>query len=143
MENLELSRTKTHEQAMICIFQYLFYENQKSLNFKKPVEEIISDVMEVSFDECDLFFRAIIFETIKNKKEYIEIINSKLNKWTFDRLCSTDQAILLLFTSELINKRAPIQVCIDVAVDLAHRYCEDASYKYINKVLDRIGKENA
>ena len=143
MENLELSRTKTHEQAMICIFQYLFYDNQKSLTCKKPIEEIISDVMEVSFDECDLFFRAIIFETIKNKKEYIEIINSKLNKWTFDRLCSTDQAILLLFTSELINKRAPIQVCIDVAVDLAHRYCDDASFKYINKVLDRIGKENA
>ena len=143
MEHVELSRTKIHEQAMICIFQHLFYESQKEITNKKKIEEIISDVMEVSFDECDLFFRAIIFETIKNKKEYIEIIESKLNKWTFDRLCLTDQAILLLFTSELINQRAPIQVCIDVAVDLAHRYCDDKSYRYINKVLDRIGKENA
>ena len=99
--------------------------------------------MEVSFDECDLFFRAIIFETIKNKKEYIELINGKLNKWTYDRLCLTDQAILLLFTSQLINKRVEIQVGIDMAVDLAHRYCDDKSYKYINKVLDRIGKEHA
>ena len=143
MENMELSRTKIREQAMICIFEYLFYDIYKDTNYKKPVEEIISDIMEVPFDECDVFFRAIIFETIKNKKEYIEIINSKLNKWTFDRLCLTDQAILLLFTSELLNHRAPIQVCIDVAVDFAHRYCDDASYKYINKVLDRIGKEHA
>ena len=143
MENVELSRTKIHEQAMICIFQYLFYETQKEITAKKKIEEIISDVMEVSFDECDLFFRAIIFETIKNRNEYINIINSKLNKWTFNRLCLSDQAILLLFTSELINQRAPIQVCIDVAVDLAHRYCDDKSYRYINKVLDRIGKENA
>ena len=143
MENVEISRTKIHEQAMICIFQYLFYDSQKEITNKKPVEEIISDVMEVSFDECDLFFRAIIFETIKNKKDYISLINSKLNKWTFDRLCLTDQAILLLFTSQLLNNRVPIQVGIDVAVDLAHRYCDDKSYKYINKVLDRIGKENA
>ena len=65
MENVELSRTKIHEQAMICIFQHLFYESQKEITNKKKIEEIISDVMEVSFDECDLFFRAIIFETIK------------------------------------------------------------------------------
>jgi N utilization substance protein B len=121
----------------------LFYNSVKEISSVKPIEEIISDVMEVSFDECDLFFRAIIFETIKNKKEYISLIESKLNKWTFDRLCLTDQAILLLFTSQLLNNRVPMQVGIDVAVDLAHRYCDDKSYKYINKVLDRIGKENA
>ncbi len=143
MESNEMSRTKIHEQAFICIFEHLFYDIYKETNYKKPIEEIISDVMEVAFDDCDVFFRAIIFETIKNKKEYIELINTKLNKWTFDRLCLTDQAILLLFCSELINHRAPIQVCIDVAVDLAHRYCDDPSFKYINKVLDRIGKENA
>ena len=144
MEKLDMTRTKIHEQAMICIFQYLFYESQNELTSKKPIEEIISDVMEVSFDDCDLFFRAIIFETIKNRKDYVNLIQSKLaSNWTFDRLCLTDQAILLLFTSQLINNRAPIQVCIDMAVDLAHRYCDDNSYKYINKVLDRVGKENA
>lgn len=140
----EMSRTKIHENAMICIFQYLFYETQTEGENKKPIEEIISDVMEVSFDECDLFFRAIIFETIKNKKDYISLIQTKLSsKWSFDRLCLTDQAILLLFTSQLINNRAPIQVCIDMAVDLAHKYCDENSFKYINKVLDRVGKENA
>ena len=79
MENLDLTRTKIHEQAMICIFQYLFYNSVKEISSVKPIEEIISDVMEVSFDECDLFFREIIFKTIKNKKEYISLIESKLN----------------------------------------------------------------
>ena len=144
MEKLDMTRTKIHEQAMVCIYQYLFYESHSDVTSKKPIEEIISDVMEVSFDDCDLFFRAIVFETIKNKKDYINLIQSKLSSnWTFDRLCLTDQAILLLFTSQLLNNRAPIQVCIDMAVDLAHRYCDDKSYRYINKVLDRVGKENA
>lgn len=146
MESVSLSRTKIHEKAMLCIFQYLFYNsysNTKNLSYKKPIEEIISDIMEINFDECDEFFKVIIFETIKNKNEYSALIESKLNKWKFTRLCLSDQAILLLFTSEIINKRAPSQVCIDVAVDLAHRYCADTSYKYINKVLDLIGKDNA
>jgi len=143
----KFTRTQIHENAMICIFQYLFYE-ESNISSKKPIEEIISDVMESPFDQCDLFFRAIIFETIKNKKEYIELIESKLTNWKFDRLCLTDQAILLLFTSELLNKRAEAQVAIDMAVDLAHKYTldiknEDNAYKRINKVLDRIVKENA
>lgn len=145
MEKVSLTRTKIHEQAMFCIFQYLFYNSYSKTNnltYKKPIEEIISEVMEINYDECDDFFKAIIFETIKNKNEYSSLIESKLNKWKFSRLCLSDQAILLLFTSEILNNRAPIQVCIDVAVDLAHRYCSETSYKYINKVLDRIGKEN-
>lgn len=143
MENENYSRTLIHEQAMKCVFEYLFYDKYKTDIIKKSLEEIIEDVMEVKFDECDVFFRAIVFETIKNKKDYISLIEPKLDKWKFDRLCLTDQAILLLATSEILNNRAPKAVCIDVALDLSHKYCDDKSYKYINKVLDRIGNENA
>lgn len=136
---MELSRTKLHELAFICIFEHLFYKNNDS--YKKPIEEIISDVMEMPYDNCDPFFKALIFETIKNEEKYKELVQDRLDNWTFDRLCLSDQAILLLFTSEILNNRAQIQVIIDVAVDLAHRYCDEKSYKYINKVLDRIYKE--
>lgn len=143
MEKFEFGRTYLQEQAMICIFQYLFYL-EEDVSERKPIEEIISDVMEENFDDCDEFFKVIIFESIKNRKEYIEIIQSKLKEgWTFERLSLEDQAILLLATTEIMNNRNEIQVCIDVAVDLAHRYSDETSYKYINKVLDRIGKENA
>lgn len=143
MNESDISRTKLHEQAMICIFQYLFYKSYKNISNYKKIDEIVYDVMDVNFDNCEDFFKAIIFETISNSKQYITIIESHLIKWTFKRLCLVDQAILLLFTTEIINKRVPIQVAIDMACDLAHRYCDDKSYKYINKVLDIIGKENA
>lgn len=144
MENI--SRTKIHELAMICIFQHLFYENSKlEKENRKDMVEIVSDVMEKSFDECDPFFKAIIFETIKDQKILIEkYIQPKLVKWDFNRLPYEQQAILLLFTSEIINHRVENQVAIDMAVDLAHRYDEkDDAYRYINKVLDRISKEDA
>ena len=140
MENL--TRTKIHENAMICIFQYIFYKTyNKEITNPKKIDEIIQDFMEINFDDCDPFFKAIIFETIKNEKEYISLIESYLKKWKFNRLCLTDQAILLTFTSEIINKREEIQVIIDMAVDLAHKYCDEKSYRYINGVLDNIAKQ--
>ena len=93
MENVELSRTKIHEQAMICIFQYLFYETQKEITQKKKIEEIISDVMEVSFDECDLFFRAIIFETIS---KYLYLLHS-FNKILYKKPSPEHELLWALF----------------------------------------------
>ena len=138
---MAITRTKIHENAFYCIFQYLFYKYSKELTYRKPIEEIIQDVMEEPYDNCDPFFKAIIFETIQNEKEYSEIIEQRLNKWKLNRLDLAERAILLLSTSEIINKREKVQVIIDVALDLSHRYCDDKSYRYINAVLDRISKE--
>ena len=75
MEKIELSRTKIHELAFICVFQYLFYEQSKiEKDNRKRIDEIISDVMESSFDDCDPFFKAIVFEAIKDKNINIENI---------------------------------------------------------------------
>ena len=90
---------------------------------------------------------------IKPKKQHIKSVTN-IKPFLFiiplifyaDVIISEESKIIVngpLFTSEILNSRAELHVCIDVAVDLAHRYCDDKSYKYINKVLDRIGKENA
>lgn len=135
-----VGRTKLHEQALLCIYQYLFYQNM-DIDGRKSIVEIISDVMEVSFDECDTFFKAIIFETIKNRRAYIKRIEFYLKTgWTFERLSLMEQAILLIGTSEIINNHNEKSVAIDVAVDLAKRYgSEDKSYKLVNAILDKIG----
>lgn len=142
MEQKEMSRTKIHEHAMICIYQHLFYQRYHDDLIKKGMEEIISDVMEVPFDQCDPFFKAIVFETIQDKKEFIDIISTNLaKKWSFNRLNLTDQAILLLFTCEMLNKRVECQIAINEAIELAKKYCDDHAYRYINAVLDKIRKD--
>ena len=139
MENV-VSRTKIHEMAMICIYQHLFYAKLPS-TYKKSLNEIVNDTMEIPYDECDPFFKQILFEKKKKKKEFIQIISEYLSKtWTFNRLSLVDQAILLLFCNEICNHLIPTQVAIDVAVDLAKKYCDDPSYKYIHAVLDKVGK---
>ena len=60
---IKMSRTKMHENALICLYQYLIY-NKVSKKYRKSITEIVSDIMEVSFDDCDEFFRCILFEDI-------------------------------------------------------------------------------
>lgn len=135
-----LSRTKIHENAMFCLYQHLFYSTLAK-EYKKLLPEIVNDVMEQPFDQCDDFFKSIVYESVQNKKEYIDIISKNLSStWKFNRLSLIEQAILLLFSAELANHRVEHQVAIDVAVDLAKRYCDENSYKFINAVLDKIGK---
>ncbi len=142
MENeFNLSRTKLHENAMICMYQHLFYSKMNK-ECKKILPEIVSDVMEIPYDDCDDFFKSIIFESVKQKKEFIDLISLYLSKtWKFNRLSLIEQSILLLFTSEIVNHQVETQVAIDMAIDLSKKYCDDQSYKFINAVLDKIGKE--
>lgn len=142
MENeFNLSRTKLHENAMICMYQHLFYSKMNK-EYKKILPEIVSDVMELPYDECDDFFKSILFESVKQKKEFIDLISLYLSKtWKFNRLSLIEQSILLLFTSEIINHQVETQVAIDMAIDLSKKYGDDQSYKFINAVLDKIGKE--
>ncbi len=142
MENeFNLSRTKVHENAMICLYQHFVYASLHNL-YRKTLPEIVFDVMEESFDDCDSFFKSILFEAIRQKQEFINLISTYLTStWKFERLSYIEQAILVLFSSEIVNKQVEKHVAIDVAVDLAKRYCDDGSYKFINAVLDKIGKE--
>ncbi len=139
----KLSRTKMHENAMICLYQYLFYQKVNRI-YRKSINEIVLDVTNISFDDCDDFFKCILFEAYQDKKQLIEIISNCLEKsWKFNRLALIAQAILLLFSEEIINHRVEVNVAIDVAVDLAKRYLDDGDYKFIHAVLNRIGKEYA
>lgn len=141
MANENLTRTQLHEKAMICIYQQLFYTSLVDSKYRKNIEEIVLDVMDIPFSSCDEYFKTIVFETLKEKNELKDIINDNLAKtWTFDRLNLIEQAILLLFSLEILNRRSEKQVAIDTAVDLTKKYCDEKSYKFVNAVLDKIGK---
>ncbi|MFV0498496.1 MAG: transcription antitermination factor NusB [Bacilli bacterium] len=68
-------------------------------------------------------------------------IESKLNnKWPLNRLNFIDRAILFVATYELMFTDLSRIIIISAAVDLAKTYCDDDRYKFINGVLDNVGK---
>lgn len=127
------SRNKIQELSVFALYQYLFYYSYQD---RPSLKEIIESVFDCSSKECDEFAKTLIKTAIKNADDSIKNISSYLKDWTFERLNIMEQAILLSAYTQYTYMDQPKTIAINVAVDLAKKYCDDNSYKFINGVLD-------
>ncbi len=87
-----------------------------------------------------------LLETVKEiarkRQEIDEIISSHSKDWTIDRMPIVDRNILRMAIYEMLYAPdIPPKVSIDEAVELAKKYGDKDSYKFINGILDAILKE--
>ena len=123
-----LNRHEYREKIVFALYQHLL------------LHKSIRECFDNNFEETDYdeFLENICLDIEINKDNYIEEIETYLNKWSFDRLNLVEQAILLEAVSEIKQKLNEKAVVIDEAVILTKTYCDEDSYKYINGVLDNI-----
>ena len=81
-------------------------------------------------------------EQAKNKEKILAYIEKNLKSdWKIDRISKIDLAILKLAIYEIKYKKLPYKVVINEAVELAKKYGEDNSKKFVNGILASIVKE--
>ena len=85
---------------------------------------------------ADAFAKDLLKLAIKNADSSIKDISSYLKDWSFERLNYLEQAILLSAYTQYKYMEQPKKIAINVAIDLAKKYCDENSYKFINGVLD-------
>ena len=89
------------------------------------------------------FATLIISGTISHIDEIDQRIESHLSaSWSMDRISRVALAILRTSVYEIAfqNGSQP-RIIIDEAVNIAKDYDSDDSYKFINAILDKIGKD--
>jgi len=88
------------------------------------------------------FATLIISGTIEHIEQIDEVIKEHLSEnWSMERVNKVALAILRVSIYELMyQKEAQIGIIIDEAVKISKNYGTDDSYKFINAVLDKIGK---
>ena len=78
----------------------------------------------------------------KNENDMNEKIEKNLKSdWKIERISKIDLSILKLAIYEILYKQVPFKVAINEAVELAKKYGEDSSKKFVNGVLASIVKE--
>ena len=89
------------------------------------------------------FASLIISGTISHIDEIDKRIESHLSaSWSMDRISRVALAILRTSVYEIVFQNgAEPRIVIDEAVNIAKDYDSDDSYKFINAVLDKIGKD--
>ena len=116
---------------------------------KTPLEDLLkfSWVKDDSTTEPEkdefVFASLIISGTVQNITQIDELIKSHLSSnWTLERVNKVSLAILRTSIYEMkFQAGSEPKIVIDEAVGIAREYGLEDSYKFINAVLDKIGKD--
>ena len=125
------SRSELRDVIIKVIYQANLFDEAK-------VDYNVDDLIKEQFDVQNEFVDTCVKGILENKKEIYKLADSKLNKWTMDRLNKVDQAILRMGIYEIMNTDTPDITCIDEAIELSKEYSDDKVCKMINGVLDKI-----
>ncbi len=131
----------SRRKGRILAFQALYSWDVGQL----PLEDILkfSWISESAPAEETAFASLIISGTVEHIAEIDELIKNHLSaNWTLERINKVSLAILRtsIFEMKFQNGSQP-KIVIDEAVNIAREYGLEDSYKFINAVLDKIGKE--
>ena len=104
----------------------------------------ISDlsVVEESANVVDKKQAVATLETVQEHHDEIDkVIDNNIDNWKFERIAKADLAILRTAVAEMLYVESiPVSVSINEAVELAKKYGDESSYKFVNSVLGKIAK---
>jgi N utilization substance protein B len=82
------------------------------------------------------FARSLLSGTRRNRPELDQMLVSRADNWSLERMAATDRNILRLGAFEILFTETPGKVVINEAVELAKRYGSRQSAQFVNGVLD-------
>ncbi|MFC1576431.1 transcription antitermination factor NusB [Candidatus Omnitrophota bacterium] len=130
------NRTKARE----CALQILYAADIRK---EEPVEyaHVFWESQPVVKDEVRQFSNFLVGGVFKNKDFVDAIISKHATNWQIQRMAAVDRNILRLATFELLlGVDIPPKVSINEAIEMAKRYGDKDSGKFVNGVLDKINK---
>ncbi|MBB5325262.1 N utilization substance protein B [Anoxybacillus tepidamans] len=124
-----MKRHTAREKALQALFQI-------DVGRIEPEEAIHNVVNE---DEIDPFLRELVFGVVEHRDEIDELLRNNLEKWTLERVANVDRSILRMATYEMkYVEDVPFKVSFDEAIELAKKFGDDKSSRFINAVLSKV-----
>ncbi len=128
-------RTKSRE----CALQILYAFDIRKENAQTIIENYWQQ-HEVEV-EVKKFAGCLIKGVMKNLSGIDEFISKYTDNWRIERMAVIDRNIIRMATYELLfEEDIPPKVSINEAVELAKRFGDDESGRFVNGVLDKINK---
>lgn len=131
----------TRHQARTAVVGLLYAYDLGNENISKFSDEILE--ADKIRNKQRAFSHNLFDGTIQN----LEIIDTEIQKylkgWDYNSIGRVEKAILRLATYEIMIEGVDKRIIINEAIELAKALADDKSPKFINAVLDSVGKEEA
>ncbi len=128
---MSFKRSELREKIMIILYQIDIRRKEK-LDIK--IDEIIKDNIDIDNE----FVKEIVYGVETHRNEIDSLANKYLKDWTIDRIDLTGAEILRIALYEIKYTETPDIVVINEAIELAKKYSDEAIFKIINGVLDKV-----
>ena len=133
-----MSRTEIRELAFKLIYSL---EIQNENNLQEQIDIYLED-NNITEKKAVEYIEDAICGINKNKEEITKTIKSVLTeKWTIERISKINLSILKLAIYEIKYKNIPFKAEINEAIELAKKYGDENSGRFINGALAQVIKE--
>ena len=130
-------RTKARE----CALKILYAIDITGEEPKKCIDTFWKNHDEVD-GEVESFANSLVLGVSNNSEAIDRLVSSHTTNWQLKRMAVIDRNILRFATYELLYmEEIPPKVSINEAIDIAKRYGDKDSGKFVNGVLDSINKD--
>lgn len=127
-----MNRIRSREVTMEIIYQMEIQKEYDIQKFLSHYDEILDAA----------YIKQTLELWIANKDEIETKILEHLQGWKLDRLAKIDLSILRLGITEILyDESIPVKVSINEAVNLAKKYVDEKSGKFINGVLSHFANK--
>ncbi|HTL47465.1 MAG TPA: transcription antitermination factor NusB [Verrucomicrobiae bacterium] len=127
-------RTQAREYALQMLYQY-------ELN-PEPLDKLFVHFWDQNPDPSDetrLFAQSLVKGTVDNLEKINEVVAKYAENWDMNRMAVIDRSILRFATYELLFREdIPLKVSINEAVNIAKKFSQEDSGKFVNGILDKI-----
>lgn len=126
-----MKRRTAREKALQVLFQMDVSDIDKDI----ALEHVHNEETEASY------LMLLVNGVIDHQVTIDEQLKKYLENWSIERIANVDRTILRLGTYEILygqDFEVPANVAIDEAIEIAKKYGDDQSSKFINGVLSKI-----
>lgn len=128
-------KTQAREVALKLLYQDEFSNNIPNEQQLKKYRQFY-ELNDRTWEYATYLYKGIH----ENTKAINQLLESKSNNWSLERMNSIDRNILRIATFEMIHSHVPVAVAVNEAIELAKRFGTENSSAFVNGVLDSIIK---
>ena len=124
--------------ARECALQILYQLEMNPVPLQEALPAFWAEHTEFS-EDTRRFTEMLVQGSLEHREEIDKIILKATENWQLDRMAAIDRNILRFSTYELLYiDDIPRKVTINEAVNLAKKFSQEESGKFVNGVLDKI-----
>jgi len=105
------------------------------------VHQALEDFREAR-RSVDAFTEYLVYETVRQRADIDALLEQNMDHWTIDRLATIDRCLLRLAMAEIICcVDVPTKVTINEYIEVAKKFSDLDSPRFVNGVLDKAARD--